>query len=248
MRTIRLTIAYDGTDFSGFQAQTGRRTVQETLEDAITRITGEVIRVEGAGRTDAGVHATGQVVSFRIASGLEFTLLVRGIDSLLPPDVGVVEAKEVSGDFRARYSARGRGYRYSIWNASERPILDRRFVYHWRSRLDERRMHDAAQEFAGRHDFAAFCGTLRGRGRPTSTVRTIFRIHCWRDDKRVFVDVAADGFLPHMVRNLTGTLIRVGLGQVSSADVRGMVNGTGPRIPTVTAPAHGLCLTRVWYD
>jgi tRNA pseudouridine38-40 synthase len=248
MRTIRLTIAYDGTDFSGFQAQTGRRTVQETLEDAITRITGEAIRVEGAGRTDAGVHASGQVVSFRIASGLEFTPLIRGIDAILPADVGVVDAKEVSSDFRARYSARGRGYRYSISNASERPILDRRFVYHWRSRLDETRMHDVAQEFAGRHDFAAFCGTLRGRDRPTSTVRTIFRIHCWRDEERVFIDVAADGFLPHMVRNLAGTLIRVGMGQVSSADVRGMVNGTGPRIPTVTAPAHGLCLTRVWYD
>lgn len=248
MRTIRLTLAYDGTEFSGFQAQAGRRTVQETVEEAIQRITGSQARVAGAGRTDAGVHAAGQVVSFQTGSELPVAALARAIDALLPSDVGIVDAKEVSRDFHARYSARGRGYRYTISNAAERPIPDRHFVFHWRSRLDEVRMDEVAQEFAGRHDFAAFCGTLRGRDRPTSTVRTIFRIHCWRAEERVVIDTAADGFLPRMVRNLTGTLIRAGMNQLTAQDVRGMLAGTGPRVPTVTAPAHGLCLTRVWYD
>jgi tRNA pseudouridine38-40 synthase len=248
MRTIRLTLAYDGTEFSGFQAQTGRRTVQETVEEAIQRITGSQARIAGAGRTDAGVHAAGQVVSFQTGSELPVAALTRALDASLPADVGIVDAQEVSSDFHARYSARGRGYRYTISNATERPVLDRHFVFHWRSRLDEARMDEVAQEFAGRHDFAAFCGTLRGRDRPTSTVRTIFRIHCWRAEERVVIDTAADGFLPRMVRNLTGTLIRAGMDQLTAADVRGMLAGTGPRVPTVTAPAHGLCLTNVWYD
>ena len=248
MQTVRLTLVYDGTDFSGFQAQNGRRTVQQTVEEAIERVTGVFARIDGAGRTDAGVHALGQVISFRTESVLPIATLARAIDAQLPADVGIVDSASVGADFHARYSARGRAYRYSISNSDERPILDRKFVYHWRSRLDETRMHEVAQEFVGQHDFAAFCGTLRGRNRPTSTLRTIFEIACWRDGDRVLIDTAADGFLPHMVRNVAGTLIRVGMNQVDAADVHAMLNGTGPRVPTVTAPAHGLCLTRVWYD
>jgi tRNA pseudouridine38-40 synthase len=248
MRTVRLTLVYDGTDFSGFQAQVGRRTVQQTVEEAIERVTGVFARIVGAGRTDAGVHAAGQVVSFRTESDLPIATLASAIDAQLPADVGIVDAATVDADFHARYSARGRAYRYSISNSGERPILDRRFVYHWRARLDETRMHEVAQEFAGHHDFLAFCGTLRGRDRPTSTKRTIFQIKCWRDGDRILIDTAADGFLPRMVRNVTGTLIRVGMNQVDGAAVRAMLNGTRPRVPSVTAPAQGLCLTRVWYD
>jgi tRNA pseudouridine38-40 synthase len=248
MRTIRLTIAYEGTDFSGFQAQVGRRTVQEALEAAILAVTGRPTRVAGAGRTDAGVHAAGQVVSFETESELAIGLLARAIDARLPGDVGVVDAREATRDFHARYSARGRGYRYTISNANERPVLNRKFVFHWRAWLDDGRMDEIAQEFAGRHDFAAFCGTLRGRERATSTERTIFRIHCWRDQEKVVIDAAADGFLPRMVRNLTGTLIRAGMNQLTGAEVRAILAGSRPRVPTVTAPAHGLCLTNVWYD
>ena len=248
MRTVRLTLVYDGTDFSGFQSQLGRRTVQQVVEVAIERVTGVHTRIEGAGRTDAGVHALGQVVSFRTDSGLPIAFLARAIDTQLPADVGIVDASNVDADFHARHSARGREYRYSIANTCERPILDRRFVYHWRTRLDEARMHEVAQEFAGHHDFAAFCGTLRGRDRTTSTTRTIFRIDCWREGDRVMIETIADGFLPHMVRNVTGTLIRAGMNQVDASAVRAMLNGTSRRVPTVTAPSHGLCLTRVWYE
>ena len=248
MRTIRLTIAYEGTDFSGFQAQVGRRTVQETVEAAIQRVTGSPTRVAGAGRTDAGVHAAGQVISFATESELAVDQLARAIDAGLPADVGIVDALEASRDFHARYSARGRGYRYTISNTTARPVHDRRFVFHWRARLDVGRMDEIAQEFAGRHDFAAFCGTLRGRERPTSTERTILRIHCWRAEERVLIDTAADGFLPRMVRNLTGTLIRAGMNQVTGAEVRDILAGSRPRVPTVTAPAQGLSLTHVWYD
>src|SRR5579859_1156654 len=246
MQTVRLTLVYDGTDFSGFQIQIGRRTVQQTVEEAIERVTGVFARISGAGRTDAGVHALGQVVGFRTESLLPISVLARAIDAQLPEDVGIAEAATVDANFHARFSARGREYRYSIANASERPILDRKFAYHWRSRLDATRMHDVAQEFAGPHDFAVFCGSLRGRDRPTSTVRTIYRIACWREGDRVLIDTAANAFLPQMVRNLVGTLIRAGMNQVDEAGVRSMLSGTGARVPTVTAPAHGLCLTRVW--
>ena len=248
MRTVRFTLAYDGTEFSGFQAQPGRRTVQEAVESAILGVTGTATRIAGAGRTDAGVHASGQVVSFQTRSVLAIGALARAIDATLPADIGIVDAQDVREDFHARFSARGRGYRYTISNTYERPVLDRHFVFHWRSRLDETRMDEVAQAFAGRHDFASFCGTMRGRDRPTTTVRTVFRISCWRSGDRVLIEAAADGFLPKMVRNLTGTLIRVGMHQLTAADVRSMVSRTEPGLPTVTAPAHGLCLTSVWYD
>lgn len=248
MRTIRLTIAYDGTDFSGFQTQPGRRTVQKTMESAIEEIIGTFVRIEGAGRTDTGVHASGQVISFRCDSSLPSVRLARAIDAVLPTDVAIVDSSEVGSEFHARYSARGREYRYSIWNATERPILERRRVHHWRAHLDEGAMSDVAKEFVGCHDFAAFAGTFRGRRSAVTTVRVLHRLDCWREKQLVLIDAAANGFLPHMVRNLAGTLIRAGMGQLTATDVRAVLAGTGSRIPGITAPSHGLCLTRVWYD
>ncbi len=243
-----MTVAYDGTNFAGFQIQPGRRTVQATLETAIARVTGVATRIEGAGRTDAGVHATGQVVSFRTASCHEPAVLRRAVNAILPEDVAVVSAVEVEAGFHARFSAKGRGYRYTIWNAPTPAVLNRRYVYHWRAVLDVDAMDRAAQLLVGRHDFAAFGGTTHGYERPTSTVRTLFRLHCWRDAQCVVVDAAADAFLPRMVRNLVGTLLRVGMGQVRPPDVEAMLRGGDRRLAGVTAPSLGLCLTRVWYD
>jgi tRNA pseudouridine38-40 synthase len=248
MRTIRMTIAYDGTDFAGFQIQPGERTIQETLENAIAAVTGERSRVEGAGRTDSGVHARGQVVSFRTASVLDPSTLGRAVDATLPDDVAVLDVRDALPGFHARFSARGRAYRYTIWNDRERPLFDRKYVYHWRAWLDDTAMDAAARLLVGQHDFAAFCGTLRGRDRPTDTRRRLLRLHCWRDGKQVVIDAAADSFLPHMVRNLVGTLIQVGTRKIEISDVPAILAGRSRQDAGVTAPACGLCLTRVWYD
>jgi tRNA pseudouridine38-40 synthase len=243
-----MTIAYDGTDFAGFQIQPGERSVQETLEDAITCVTGEASRVEGAGRTDSGVHARGQVISFRTSSKLNPSTLGRALDASLPDDVTVVDVREAPAGFHARFSARGRAYRYTIWNERERPLFDRKYVYHWRAWLDDAAMDAAARVLEGQHDFAPFCGTLRGRDRPTDTRRHLFRLHCWRDGRRVVVDAAADSFLPHMVRNLVGTLMHVGTRKIGISDVQAILAGRGRQGAGGTAPARGLCLTGVWYD
>jgi tRNA pseudouridine38-40 synthase len=248
MRTCRMTVAYDGTEYAGFQIQPGRRTIQETLEDAIGRVTGERIRVAGAGRTDAGVHAVGQVISFRLDSRLELSELRRAVNAVLPEDLSIVGADEATGDFHARYSARGRCYRYTIWNAPERNVFERRYSLHWNSRLDDAAMDEAAQLLVGRRDFAAFSGTLRGRERPTTSVRTLWRLRCRREDRKVFVDAAADAFLPHMVRNIVGTLLQVGTQKLAVTGVVEILNGRDRQKAGNTAAAHGLCLTKVLYE
>jgi tRNA pseudouridine38-40 synthase len=242
-----MTVAYDGTEFAGFQAQAGPRTVQETLEAALRQVTGEAVRIAGAGRTDAGVHASGQVISFSTASELDPRQIGRAFNALLPDDVAVRDAAVVPPEFHARFSARARGYRYTIWNGSTRSALARRTSYHWQSRLDVAPMDQAARMLVGQHDFAAFSGTLRGRDRPTRTVRTVHRLHCWRRGHWVFVDAVADGFLPQMVRNFVGTLLPIGAGQRGVEATRAVLAGAEPRHAT-TAPAFGLCLTKVWYD
>jgi tRNA pseudouridine38-40 synthase len=248
MRTCRLTVAYDGTEFAGFQIQPGRRTIQETLEDAIGRITGERVRVDGAGRTDAGVHAAGQVVSFRLAADLDVAELRRAVEAVLPEDVTVLDAAEAPSGFHARYSAHGRCYRYTIWNAPERNVFERRFSLHWKSLLDVGAMDEAAQLLIGRHDFAAFSGTLRGRERPTTTVRTLWQLRCRRVDRMVFVDATADAFLPHMVRNLVGTLLQIGTRKLAVNGAIEILSARDRRTARVTAPARGLCLTKVLYE
>jgi tRNA pseudouridine38-40 synthase len=243
-----MTVAYDGTDFAGFQVQRERRTVQGTLETALAAVTGATVRVEGAGRTDAGVHATGQTVSCRLPEGLAPAQLRRALNAQLPEDVVVQDLAEAPPSFHARFSARGRGYRYTIWNAPVRNVREQRRVYHWRSWLDVDAMNDGAQTLLGRHDFTAFSGSLRGRTQPTTAVRTLFRLHCWRDRDYVVIDAAADAFLPRMVRNLVGTLVPVGMGQRRARELAEILasGDRGQAGPTV--PARGLCLTQVWYD
>ena|SRR5258708_2045259 len=248
MRTIRMTVAYDGTDYAGFQVQPGRRTIQEALEDAIGRITGVPTRVDGAGRTDAGVHAVGQVVSFRTESTLDVAVLRRAVDAVLPDDVAIVDADDAPREFHARFSARGRCYRYTIWNGPRRNVFERHYSLHWKARLDDVAMDAAAQLLVGRRDFAAFAGTLRGRERPTTTERTLWLLRCRREEQDVFVDAAADAFLPHMVRNLVGTLMQIGTGKLAVTDIVAILNSRDRQQAGMTAPARGLCLMRVWYE
>jgi len=247
MRTIRMTVQYDGTDFAGFQVQSGRRTVQGELEDALDRVTGAPTRIVGAGRTDAGVHAAGQVISFVTQSILEPVTLRRAANAVLPEDVAILDAAEATMGFNARYSARSRAYRYTVWNAEIRSAPDHRYTHHWRHFLDVESMDEAVQRLVGRHDFAAFSTASHGRERPQSTERSLYRAHWWREGARVCLEVVADAFLPHMVRNLVGTLLLVGMHQATPDKMVEILASGDRRRAGVTAPAKGLCLTHVQY-
>ena len=253
MRNVLLVLEYDGTDFHGFQLQTGQRTVQGDLEAALRRITGESIRVAGAGRTDAGVHAAGQVASFRTASALPTARLLRALNAVLPPDVAVRTGREVPPEFHARFSARRRSYRYSIWNAEAPAPLLRRYTYHLQGSLDAEAMHRAARQIVGTHDFASFAGTTgeASRDGERTTVRTVFEADCRRPGEPaelLEVSVSANAFLPHMMRNLVGTLLQVGSGKVNEAGFAAILAARDRSAAGPTAPARGLCLTEVVYE
>lgn len=239
-------VEYDGTSYHGFQLQTGDLpTIQSELERALLRITGAAARVVGAGRTDTGVHATGQVVSFRTESKLNPSVLRRALNAVLPSDIAVLLAADVTPDFHARFSARSREYRYSIVNRVARPALERNFALHVDSRLDVEAMSRAASALVGQHDFAAFAGADVEAG---ATVRNVLAAGCQRSaGDKVYVDVAADAFLPHMVRNIVGTLLLVGHGRLDCGRFEEIMASRDRRRAGPTAPARGLCLVRVNY-
>ncbi|MGQ9674912.1 MAG: tRNA pseudouridine(38-40) synthase TruA [Chloroflexota bacterium] len=243
-KNVMLIVEYDGTGYSGFQVQPNAPSVQGQLEQALLRLTGESIRVVGAGRTDAGVHATGQVVNFVTTSALPPEKFVRALNSLLPPDVAVKAASYVEAGFHARFSARSREYEYRILNRSAKPAVGRQYVYHYRRWLDVEAMHEACQSLVGRHDFASFAAADE---KVRSTVRTVLAAECKRDGEMITVAIRADAFLPRMVRNIVGTLLWVGTHAIDVAQFREIMlardrNRAGP-----TAPARGLFLTKVDY-
>jgi len=250
VRNVSVVLEYDGTGFHGFQYQPGQRTVQGELEKALRRITGEEVRVIGAGRTDAGVHAAGQVASFRTTSELPAARLVRALNGVLPPDVAVRSARDVPLEFHARFSARARAYRYSIWNAETPTPLRRYYTYHWRGHLDVEAMRRAAGLVVGTHDFASLAGAAdeSGEGRERTTLRTVYRAECRREGELVEIDVEANAFLPHMVRNLVGTLLWVGSGRTDEEGFAAILAARDRSIAGPAAPPHGLCLVDVYYD
>jgi tRNA pseudouridine38-40 synthase len=243
---FRFTLEYDGASFAGWQAQAaGQRTVQGEFESAIERVTGQQLRVAASGRTDAGVHALGQVVSAQIETELSPASLQRALNRILPPDLAVVSADTAPDDFHARYSAIGKLYRYRVWNAPTRsPLLTTRV--HWvPRRLDIASMSKAAEAFVGRHDFAA----LQAAGSEVeSTVRTLQRLEIEQESPGELVFwVEGDGFLRHMVRNLVGTLLEVGSGQRSIESIAELLASEDRRRAGPTAPARALTLMRVFY-
>lgn len=235
----RATVEYDGTDFDGFQVNPGRRTVQGVLEDALTRLgNGAGGRVDGAGRTDAGVHATGQVIAFSYDGRLSATDLGRALDALLPGDVSIRDMRRVPNGFHPRYAARYREYRYTVWNGPRRPLLERTALG-VRIPLDTAAMARAGSVFEGRHDFRAFGATDR------SPVRTVHAVRVRRVGRTVTIDVRADAFLRGMVRRIVACLLEVGLGKMDEEAVRLALAGPGPALDGALAPAKGLCLRRV---
>lgn len=245
---VRATVAYDGTDYHGFQRQSPDRepSIQGALEGALARI-GQAGVVVGSSRTDAGVHASGQVVAFDVAWRHGLAVLERALNAVLPVSVAVLDLAEAAPDFHPRYDAVSRQYVYTIYNASVRHPLQARFSWHVPEALDVERMNQACRPLIGEHDFAAF-GQATGHRPGESTVRRVLRAECRRHDCLVKVVVEANGFLYHMMRRLTGTLVGAGQGRLDARAVAALLAARERGQAVACAPPHGLCLTRVSYE
>ncbi|MFN0073262.1 MAG: tRNA pseudouridine(38-40) synthase TruA [Chloroflexota bacterium] len=246
-RVIRLDLAYDGTDFRGFNIQPESRTIQGVLEAAWSQTIGETVRFTPAGRTDTGVHAAGQVVSVRTSCLWSAAQIQRALNASLSDDVAILAAQDDVDGFDARRSARMRHYRYTIWNGTVPHVLQRRFSWHVPQPLDQLRMRLASAQLVGRHDFRFFAARL-ARSSVQSTWRTVSHA-AWsqNDDGFLFFDISADGFLRRMVRGVVGTLVAVGKGRLSLDDVYLRLQGSITSGQADFAPPHGLSLTRVDY-
>lgn len=247
MRTIKLTLAYDGAAYAGWQAQPDAKTLQGTLEAAIAKVTGETVRVLASGRTDAGVHALGQVVSFSTGCELSPDVLQRAISNTLPRDMVVLEVVDAPEGFNALRDTARKRYRYQLDDGQTPNPLDRRQVWHYGRPLDVQAMQSAAHLLIGTHDFASFESS--GSPRESST-RTIFDLSVCRavdELHRITIEVEADGFLYNMVRAIVGTLIEVGSGTREINSISEVIAAKDRGRAGRTAPAHGLCLLRVEY-
>ncbi len=245
-RKFRIVIEYDGTDFAGWQFQPQERTVQDEIEKAIEQISGNRSRVTGSGRTDAGVHARGQVAHFSTTARLGPDEWVGALNANLPKDVRVLDAARADPGFDARRSAGGKWYRYEVFTGRVAPAIDRNRVWHLPMDIDVEAMRKAARYFRGEHDFRSF----RGSGCASkNTVRVIRRLKIKRvDADRVIFDIEATAFLKHMVRNIVGTLVEVGRGRIAPKEVKDIINARDRRRAGPTAPAQGLTLMTVYYD
>jgi len=243
-RSFRLTVEYDGTEYAGFQWQVERRTIQGELEAALARLMKGPVRVTGAGRTDAGVHALGQVVSFRCVTRMPVEALPAAMNALLPRDIAVASAEETEERFNARFSARSRVYLYVLLNRPARGALLDRFCWHWRDPLDIEAMREAGRRLVGTHDFAAWANS---GDEVRSTVRTLMRCAVRPAGRFVLVMVEANAFLHGMVRNIVGTMVSVGRGKLTPDDMERITESRCRAEAGPCAPARGLCLLRVRY-
>lgn len=243
-RTLKLVIAYDGTAWQGWQRQANGPTIQAAIEDAFVPLLGDAPTVTGAGRTDAGVHALGQVASVRVTSDLAVDSVRRALNSRLPPDIRVLTVEDAAPAFHARFDAVGKTYRYRIVTGEIVSPFDRWFVWHLPARLNTDAMREAAAHLCGRHDFAAF---QSAHSSVTETVRTVTRLDLNPAGDGLMVEVHGDGFLRHMVRAIVGTLVDVGAGRRDPASVPSLIRSRNRHEAGDTAPASGLTLVSVDY-
>lgn len=244
MRNIRLDLCYDGTRYKGWQRLPGANsTIQGKLETALSRILGEPIEVSGSGRTDAGVHAKGQVANFHSESTMAAEDILTQLRRYLPEDIGIYSCRDVSPRFHARLNAKEKTYLYRIWNSPEPCVFERRFVTVMDEPLDQEAMEEAAKLLLGEHDFSAFCGNAKMK---KSTVRYIRSIRIRREGPELQLTFTGNGFLHNMVRILVGTLVEVGRGQREAASVAELFGGKRSEAGFL-APPQGLCLEEVYY-
>jgi tRNA pseudouridine38-40 synthase len=245
MPTVKLILEYDGSRYAGWQRQPDQPTIQEAVETALFQLTQETVSVIGAGRTDSGVHAVGQVASFRIRRQWTPREWIRGLNARLPDDVAVRSVALMPDDFHARYAARGKLYEYRILNRPERPALDRAYLWHVHKPLDPSAMEQAASYLLGSHDFSSFEGTLTDNEDPVCNLR---ELSLTKQDDVIRVLAYADRFLKHMVRAIVGTLVEVGNGKRAPDSLQTIMAAKNRTAAGRTAPPHGLFLMRVDYD
>ena len=244
MRNLRLDICYDGTRYRGWQRLSGvDNTIQGKLETALSRILGEPIEISGSGRTDAGVHARGQVANFHCESDMPATQILEELRRYLPEDIGIYSCKDCSPRFHARLNAKEKTYCYRVWNSENPCVFDRRFVAVMPEKLDVDAMKQAASLLTGEHDFSAFCGNPKFK---KSTVRYIRAIDIRRQGDEIQLSFTGNGFLHNMVRILVGTLVEVGRGERDAQSIPQLFGGKRAESGFL-APAQGLCLMEVMY-
>lgn len=245
MPRLKLTVAYDGTAFAGWQSQVHRNAVQDELESAIHKVCGHRVRIHGAGRTDSGVHALAQSAHVDLPGRhLSASVWTAALNATLPPTVRILRSRFVSARFHARFSATGKTYRYRIWSAPILPPLERDRAWHVQQPLDLQLLTTAGRIFVGKHDFAAYAGNRGKKG--NSTVRTISIVKVRRRGSEVTIEISGDGFLYKMVRMIVGAMVRVALGKMRAEEIANALR-TGRSSGRYVAPAAGLYLMRVWY-
>jgi tRNA pseudouridine38-40 synthase len=252
MRYFKLTIAYDGTDFHGWQAQSNQPTIQGEIVSVLRRITQDASVLHGAGRTDAGVHAFGQVGSFRTQSPLSAAEFQRALNALLPPTIRIMKSEEVGPDFNARWSARGKTYQYRLYRGKIVPPMLWRYVLHYPFPLDEDAMRDAAARFVGSHDFASFAASTGSEedDKERSTQREIYSSELARssDNEELVFTVRGRSFLRYMVRKMVGTLLDVGRGKLQPQDIDRLYELKDRSKSGPTVPPQGLCMVSVEHE
>jgi len=244
MRNIKLTISYDGTNYHGWQYQPDRKTIQETLKKALERILNHEVKVYGGARTDSGVHAMGQVANFFTEKTIDILSLKKGLNSLLPNDIRVLDAIEVDNEFHARYSSKSKTYVYTILNTPFDSPFFHRYTWHVPYYLDVQMMHRAIKEITGIHDFSAF---KKKNEIYKSNIREVLRAGVKRRKHFIYILIEATGFLRYMVRNITGTLILIGKGKINKNAMKDILESKNRDMAGQTAPARGLFLKEIVY-
>jgi tRNA pseudouridine38-40 synthase len=245
-RRLKMIVAYDGRGFAGWQSQSHRNTIQDHIERAFERIAGKPIRVHGAGRTDAGVHALAQCAHVDLTDDhFSAARWTQGLNALLPPAIRVLRCRYVSKDFHARLSSKGKVYRYRIWSGPVLPPFEYGRAWHIASPLDLEVLKAAAKHFVGTHDFASFAAN-RGK-REKSTIRTIYSVRVRRNGPCVTLDFDGDGFLYKTIRLIVGSVVKCALGKVRVEDLTDRLASAQAGMPRLAAPAAGLVLVRVRY-
>lgn len=239
-----LTLCYDGTEYHGFQRQENGITIQQVVETAIKKVTGETLSITGCSRTDAGVHATEYVCNFKTESTVPADKFCFALNSYMPDDISCIASCETNMDFHARYSAKAKTYTYTIYNAPHKNPVLCRFAWHYPVKIDVEKMKKAAQYIVGTHDFTAF---MASGGQQKTTVKTVNFLDIAQNENEITISINADGFLYNMVRIIAGTLVYAGVGKIDPDHLPDIIK-SGERVRAgITAPPQGLCLKKIFY-